>query len=143
MRLWLRRATVKAIMFAVSMVFVIISWANQPCTVDLHTEVSRIQNSLIQYEVQYQDSSFSAIMVYDPESEEVGIKLTLEKAGMVGFALFDREDRILHLWDDKLVDPGLNYIVLPLPELEDGRYLLRGLCGDNQTNYVLSIHNGR
>ena len=73
------------------------------------------------------------------DRNKVFVEVSLPRSFGVGFEIFDENGKIQHLWNDQDLNAGKHKLVLALPDLLPGRYMLHIKVDDQLYKHLLYL----
>ncbi len=69
------------------------------------------------------------------------LNITLASESTLGFDLMNNEGKVIFFWRERQIPEGTHLLSLPMPDLEEGKYFLRVLAGDEEYLHLLVKRN--
>ncbi len=76
------------------------------------------------------DSTYQVISSYDAELEELLIQFNLYNESIVGLELYNREGKMIKVWNPEIAQSGVYRSILRVADIPDGTYRLNVLIND-------------
>ena len=75
--------------------------------------------------------------IVSDDRSKVFIELKIPDEMLVGFELFDADNKIVHYWHDQTLATGSHFLKLDLPELSSGNYVLKTLIDNEEYKHLI------